>query len=590
MSSTRTDRVRPAARALLDATTTRRAFVAGSAATAAAAMFGGGFAAAAGHGGARAGIARNQDVQAGGTLTYGLGFDFDGHLDPQQTNFDSVIRVMLNVCEPLVWMPTATDFYPALAESWEVSQDGLEYTFHLKQGVTFTDGTPFNAQAVQFTYDRVVALDKQTAAAVAAGTPAAAVPTADPTKIITPGQSHDQIGTYDHSEIIDDHTIKMVLTRPFSPFLSGLNGYLGIVSPTAVQTMGIAEFDRKPVGTGPYVVQEWVEADHVTLVKNPNFNWGSSFFKHQGAAYFDQIIYKIIPDNAVRTGTLTSGETQYIDAVDPLQLEDLQGNSDLQVIQQGQPGSGWTLLVNVARPDRPVADINVRTALHYAVDKAALNQAAFGGANAPAASALMKPTFAYEPKTETLFSFDTAKAESLLDQAGWVKNGDIREKDGNKLQLYFPIQDRPDDKAMATALQGAFRAVGIDMQVDPMERDAYRTKVRTEKDYDFSFMWFSYADPDVLRTIFYSKNKDAFNRAQYDNPDVDKMLEDAAASADPEERKNLYSQIQIKVLQDAVCIPLVDTIVYNAKQKKLQGDFLDFLASYVWMNDAHFEG
>src|SRR5215216_2706850 len=142
---------------------------------------------------------------------------------------------------------------------------------------------------------------------------------------------------------------------------------------------------------------------------------------------------------------------------------------------------------------------------------------------------------------------------------------------------------------MATFLQGAFREIGIDMTVEPMERGRYTQTWQEENNYDFSFMWFSYADPDVLRTIFYSKNFEAFNRGKYSVPEVDKMLEDAAASGDPEERKSLYSQIQKKVLEDVGTIPLVDSITYNAKAKKLQGEILDFLASYVWMNSAHFE-
>ena len=555
-------------------TVSRRAFLVGSAGAAGLALVGPSWIRA-----PRVAGARRQDIEGGGTLTYGLGFDVDGTLDPGVTHFDSTIRVTLNICEPLVWMPSATEIVPGLAESWEVSPDGLEYTFTLKQGVTFHDGTPFNAEAVQFTFDRVVEADKL--AAGGGGTP-------DPTEVIVAGQAHDQVGTYDHSEIIDDHTIKMVLSRPFSPFLTGLNGYLGIVSPTAVRSMGLAEFARAPVGTGPYRFKEWIEADHITIERNPDYNWGSSYFQHAGPAYFDEIVYKVIPDAAVRTGTLLSNETQYIDERDPLQTEDLEGDPNVEVIRQGQPGSGWVLLVNQARPERPVADLTFRQALEYAIDKDAFNEAVFAGTNEPAASPLMKVTFGYDPATESMYGYDKARAESLLEEAGWVLNGDIREKDGQALELYFPIIDRPRDNAMATFIQGAFREVGIDLVVDPMERGAYTQTWREENNYDFSFMWFSYADPDVLRTIFYSKNIGAFNRAQYNVPEVDKMLEDAAASSDPAVRTDLYSQIQRRVLDDAVVIPLADSITYNAKQTRLQGEKLDFLASYVWMNDAHF--
>jgi ABC-type transport system substrate-binding protein len=141
---------------------------------------------------------------------------------------------------------------------------------------------------------------------------------------------------------------------------------------------------------------------------------------------------------------------------------------------------------------------------------------------------------------------------------------------------------------MSTFVQGAWREVGVTVNIEPMERAAAREN-RVAGDYDLILLWFSFADPDILRAIFHSSNIGAFNFARYTNPDVDKWLEDASASADPEERKTLYSQIQMKVLEEAITIPLADSITYNAKSKRLQGDYLDFLASYVWMNDAKFE-
>lgn len=569
---------------LLHQQLTRRSIIVGSAATAVTIAASRVAQVSASGGNPRAIGTRNQ---AGNHLVYALSFDVDGTLDPQVTCFDSTIRVTLNVCEPLVWMPDATTIVPALAESWEISTDGLEVTFKLKQGVTFHDGTPFNAAAVAYTYDRVVALDKYMAAAVSAGTPISAVAPSEDETIINSCKSQDQIGTYDHSEIIDDYTIKMVLARPFAPFLSGLNGVLGIVSPTAVESMGLAEFARKPVGTGPYMVQEWVEADHITLVKNPNYSWGSSYFTNTGPAFFDSIEYKAIPDASIRTGTLLSGETQYIDQLDPLQLADVQSNPDLEVITKDQPGLGWIVLLNVDHKGRPQMDPAVRQALSYAIDKDAFNHAVFGGLNAPASSPLMKSTFGYEPATETMYPYDPARCAELLDTAGWVLNGDVREKDGQKLELYWPIHDRQSHRLMATFIQGALRDVGVIATIEAMDTAAV-LETRNAGNHDAALFWYSSADPDALRVVFHSANIGAFNFARYSNPEVDMWLDAAASSADPEERKALYSQVQIKLLEDAVTIPLVDTIVYNAKSKSLQGEQLDFLASFVWMNDATF--
>ena len=147
----------------------------------------------------------------GGSLVYGLNGDFDDTLDPQVTNFDTSIRVTLNVCEPLVWEPEPGKFMPGLAEKWDISPDATTYTFNLKKGVKFHDGTPFNGAAVKFTLDRIV--DPATKA----------------------GQSHDQLGPYDHTEVLDDYTVKVVMKQPYAPLLTNMNGYLGIVSPTAVQ-------------------------------------------------------------------------------------------------------------------------------------------------------------------------------------------------------------------------------------------------------------------------------------------------------------------------------------------------------------------
>src|ERR1051326_2038052 len=498
---------------------------------------------------------------SGGTLVYGLSGDFDDTLDPQVTNFDTSIRVTLNVCEPLVWEPEPGKFMPALAEKWDVSPDATVYTFNLKKGVKFHGGPPFNGAAVKFTFDRVV--DPATKA----------------------GQSHDQLGPYDHTEVLDDCTIKVVMKQPYAPLLTNLNGYLGIVSPTAVQKMGMAEFARHPVGTGPFMFQEWVNKDHVTLVRNPDYNWGSPMFKNTGPAHVDQVIFKIIPEPSVRTGTLKTGETQLIDEVDPLEYANLNGDKNYAVIQKGHPGSGWILMLN-STSTGAISDPAVRQAMEYAVDRDGVNQSVFQGMNKPAWSPLMRPTFAYDPSTESVYSFDPDKAGSILDTAGWTPGPDgIRAKGGQRLEIAFPIISRPRDNAMAESVQASLHDVGIDLKVDPLERAAAREAYQQNR-YDISFMWFSYGDPDVLRTLFHSSNINAFNRSKYQVPEVDKMLEDAAGSTDANHRADLYKQIQQRVLKDTAIVPLVDTVVYNGKRAEVQGEILDALASYFYLNDV----
>jgi peptide/nickel transport system substrate-binding protein len=498
---------------------------------------------------------------SGGMLIYGLNGDLDDTLDPQVTNFDTTIRITLNVCEPLVWEPEPGKFVPGLAESWDISPDATVYTFKLKKGVTFHDGTPFNGAAVKFTFDRVI--DPATKA----------------------GQSHDQLGPYDRTDVVDDYTVKIVMKQPYAPLLTNLNGYLGIVSPAAVQKMGLADFARHPVGSGPFMFKEWVAKDHVTLVRNPDYNWGSSFFKHSGPAYLDGVTYKIIPEPSVRTGTLKTGETHIIDEVDALEYGALSKDPNFGIITKGQPGSGWVLLLN-STSTGAISDPAVSQAMEYAVDREGLNKSVFQSLNKAAWSPLMRPTFAYDPSTEQLYSFDPEKAKQLLDAAGWQPGSDgVRAKAGQRLEMSFPIISRPRDNAMAESVQASLRDVGIDLKVDPLERAAAREAYNQNR-YDISFMWFSYGDPDVLRTIFHSANVNAFNRARYQVPEVDKMLEDAAGLTDATKRSDIYKQVQQRVLKDTATVPLVDTIVYNAKRAEVQGETLDALASYVWLNDV----
>jgi peptide/nickel transport system substrate-binding protein len=497
----------------------------------------------------------------GGKLVYGLGGVVDS-LDPQVANFDRSIRVLLHVCEPLIWEPEPGKFQPALAESWDISPDGKVYTFKLRKGVKFHDGTPFNADAVKYTFDRVV--NEETKA----------------------GQSSDQLGPYDSAEVVDDLTVKIKMKQAFAPLLTGLNGYMGIVSPTAVKKAGLAEFAKKPVGTGPYMVKEYVENDHITLVKNPDYNWGSTaVFGHSGPAYLDELTYRIIPEGAVRLAALRNGEVQYIEDVPPTEVAKLKGDNKFSVIEKPYPGSGWTVLVNQTKTIGQ--DAAFRQAIEFGTDKASLNKVVWQGVMATASSPLSKVTQYYDPATEKVYNYDPAKAKKILDDAGWKPGSDgIRVKDGQRLQCEIVIRPEFPFTEMSQFLQANWKDLGIDLKITSLARAAASEKVK-KNEYDISYMWFSAGDADVLRFMF--SKKGSFNRAKYDNADVEKLLSDAAAETDPKKRQDLYAQIQSKVLTDAVVVPLIDDKGVFAKRAELKGDKLDALASYPWFYDAYLE-
>src|SRR3990172_10744492 len=214
------------------------------------------------------------DAKPGGKLV--LGFQYEPvTLDPQVTGQANAIRVLVNIVDGLVYVDQEGNIKPMLAERWRISPNGKIYTFFLRKGVKFHDGTPFNAQAVKFTLDRV--LDPATASQGA----------------------RIAIGPYEKSEVIDDYTVRITLKEAFAPFLLNLGpGSLSPVSPEAVRRLG-RDFGRAPVGTGAFMVKEWRAKDHIVLVRNPNWTWGP--LPNKGPAYLEEITIKFIPEDQVRS-------------------------------------------------------------------------------------------------------------------------------------------------------------------------------------------------------------------------------------------------------------------------------------------------
>jgi peptide/nickel transport system substrate-binding protein len=499
----------------------------------------------------------------GGTLTYGLATKFDT-LDPTVTTFSVVGKLGYHVFDPLVWQTSAGKFEPGLAESWQISPDVKTYTFKLRKDVKFHDGTPFNAQAVKFTFDRIT----------------------DPATKSQLGIS--LLGPYDGTDVIDDATVRVRFKTPYAPFLDSASvPYLAPLSPEAVRKAGKDFGISTLVGTGPFKFESYRADAEIVIVRNDDYKWGPAHLKSSGAPYLDKIIWRIIPESTTRIATAESGELTFVEDVPTQDYQRVKSLRDLTVLDPLQAGSGHSLMMNVENP--PLDNASVRRAIQSAVDKNAMNQTVWNGVFKPACSAITPNVLGYDAKLCDKFKHDPQRAGALLDEAGWRMNSatGVREKSGVplKLGLYFR-SDSNNSRNMATFLQSNLKPAGIQIDLQGLAQAGYFDAVRTGK-HHMQFWWESHGDPDVLRILLHSKNANGgTNRNRYRNAEMDRLIDEAAAQTDSEKRKALYAQIQNKVFDEAVMVFFADPLSIFAFQKTLGGVTVDWTGNYPFFHTA----
>lgn len=528
---------------------TRRGLMKGAAALAA------GFAAA-GH---LTSVSYAQDTpQSGGSLIVGLKTEPSDNIDPHVTPWAVSHNIMMNVYDTLVWQdPADGSFKPGLAESWEAAADGMSYTLTLRQGVKYHDGTEFNADSVKFAFDRII----------------------DPAT--KSGFSANLLGPYSGSEIIDPYTVKVNFSAPYAPFLdSASQAFLGMVSPTAVAKYG-ADFDvTAAVGSGPFMFKEWVRGDHLTLTKNPDYNWAGSVFAHNGAAYVDEIVFRFIADNSTRTGTLESGETNVIELVQESDIQTLK-DEGFQLIPGKAPGIPNIYLVNCEKA--PTDDPAVRKALNLATDQQTIIDAAYFGVYDPAAGPLAKVSWAFNSEIEGMYAFDIEAAKKTLDDAGWALNGDFREKDGQKLSLAYVTTSWD---LHSELWQSQMRDLGVEVNIQLVDDGTWISQ-GSQGVHNITLIGWISSDPVILEHLFHSKNAGTgFNWSFLKNTELDGLLEKGQATVDAAERKTIYGQAQQIIMDQAAVIPMYDQIGYNGVGKDVHDVRTDARGWYRWFYDT----
>jgi ABC-type transport system substrate-binding protein len=491
----------------------------------------------------RSALARQEAANA---IIFGGGTDVD-KLDPRQINTQEAYIVCANVYDCLVLYDYgATTIRPGLAESWEISEDNLVYTFHLRQGVKFHDGEEFNAEAVVGWYNSIDP-DAQGSQYDATAMP------------YTKDFITDWVDTV---EAVDENTVKMTLPKPYAPLLANLAIPLaGIISPKAL-SLGLDELAVNPSGTGAFKLarpEDWVRDSQMVLEANPDY-WG-------GAPKVAQFIFRVIPESSTRLQTLEAGE---VDIVWPLSSEDVErarGNPDLVIVEDAGLNVN-AIYFNVTKD--PFTSKEVRQALNYAVNKEELSEGLYNGNMVPAGGVLPPVVWAYNPDLRS-YPYDPEKAKSLLAEAGHDESNPL----SFTLMAYtVPRGYNPAGDRLATAIQEYLSEVGVNVDIQTEEWTQYLQDARADKFVAHQSGWQGdNGDPDnFLYALLGGPSKGAGNTAFYENSEVDKLLVQATEVADQDERTKLYQQAEQLIVDDAPWI----FIGYQKHQVVTRANVTDF--------------
>jgi peptide/nickel transport system substrate-binding protein len=468
----------------------------------------------------------------GGTLTY-LEYQAPTCLYLPAAGFYPNGGLLNQITDKLTYQnPETLEVEPWIAESWEVNEDATEYTFTIRDGVTFSDGTPLDAAAVAKNFDTY-----------GLGNTELSLPVAE------------QINNYSASEVIDESTVKFSFTQPSPGFLQGTSVIgSGLVSPETLALPYEEQCQLKNVvGSGPFTVENQVVDQEVDLVAREDYDWAPPSFDHQGRAYLDEIKIIVTPEDSVRIGALTSGQAdyvRYVQAFDEAAVE--AGGFDLYAPQTRGVNNGLYL-----RPSNPVlSDLAVRQALVAGTNAQEVVDTIFTENYPKATSPLSSSALGYVDLSDKL-EYDPDRANELLDEAGWEPGPDgIRVKDGVPLEVNaFVAIPQPLSKETLELIAQQWTEIGAKLTVRPGDSGSYAVDIKDATKTGAFHTMVGRADQDVIKSQFHTKNRNAILS---NDPKLDALLEEEASEPDPDARNAKVAEIQEYIVDQAYMIPLFE--------------------------------
>lgn len=457
---------------------------------------------------------------------------------------------------------TADGYEGCLAESWDISDDGKTYTFHIRDGVKFSDGEVCDANAIKANFDAII-------------------------------ENKDRHTWLEMMNLLvgvsapDDKTFVIELSEPYYPLLTelGVTRPFAMISPKAMKDGSTKDGVNAYIGTGPYVLTDFVTDEYAVFEANENY-WGEQ-------PKIKKITVKVIPDNQTRILALEKGEIDMIfgkNMIDADAINQYTGN-DKFTVSLSDPTSTRQIVLNTTRD--VLADKEVRQALQHATNKQAISDGIFYGLEQPA-DTLFAKTVPYCDIDLEPYAYDVELAQSMLDEAGWVVGSDkIREKDGQKLNIDLLYNsDSVTEKAIAEYLQSEYQKIGISLNIHGEEEQSYRDNMKAGNfDVVFNICWGTPYDPQsslaAMRAPVYGDY--AAQLGLEDKADIDQAITDILVSTDETKRQELYTFVLTRLHEDAVYIPLTYECNKAIYRSDLQGFHFTQTQYEVPFADFYFE-
>lgn len=492
----------------------------------------------------------------GGTIRISAAAD-TGTLDLHAISHTNAQWLGRLIYDNLVYLDAEGNPTPWLASSWTISPDGKTYTFYLRKGVTFSDGAPFDAEAVRANLEHM--RDPKTKSPLAAA----------------------YIAPYSSGRVIDRYTFEATLSQPCAPFLNVLaQSWLAMMSPDAIRDRP-ETLASKPVGSGPFIVERYVRQQGIILKRRRDYDWAPPYLGHRGAAYADRIDINFVPEPLIRYAALAAG--QYDFTIDAPPQNAAQIRHDPALILDNRVRTGIVSRAITFNVEKfPFTDLAVRQALAAAVDRQGLAQINGFGEFRGKSDFLATNTGSWDASASKIIRFDRARANKMLDGAGWTQRDadGIRMRDGRRLAADVLVSEGTGYNPVIIATQSDFRRVGFDLRIVQLTLPQLTAR-RIANDYQAlgGGVWHTNT-PDALFINYASSEipsqaRIGQNTARLRDGALDALLLRARETRDPDAQNRYYAAAQRRLAWLAPGIPLYENHTLTARRTALHGVLFD---------------